>query len=78
MSNHDNKSVSYAVLPTPLFVPRVGQIKGTLTNYHDGLNKGYRMTICEPFLSVETKDEVGKNVNILIPLSSLTHLVVGE
>lgn len=78
MSKHDGKSVKFAVLHQPIFAPGYGQLPANLSGsgVNSGIDKAVKMTIQEPYVLIEAKDQVGKPVEILVPLSGFTHLVL--
>jgi len=70
--------VTYAALHFPIFVPQVGQFGPTLTTTGSGAAKGIKMTLEGNFVTLEVQDKNGKPNEILVPLTSFTHMVVAK
>lgn len=75
MSEVDGKQLSYAALTGPIFVNGVGTFGPSLSTSATG-TKVTKMTIREPWVLVEVKNDVNKTVVIPIPCSSFTHTVL--
>lgn len=69
MENQE-RSIQYAMLHAPLFVPGLGQFGPTLDTKDQTKNKVSSMTLKGTFLSV-----MSKGVEVLLPLTSVSHMV---
>lgn len=78
MSDFNGKKVLYGALPGPIFIPNYGQLRQELSSTGDGLHKSLDMTVCEPWVTLELKDKVGKAFTVLIPMTSFTHMVIAR
>jgi hypothetical protein len=76
MSKANGKEVSYGALHGPIFVPGLGQIGPTLSSASSGSLKAVKMTVDEPFVMLEVADKMGKTVELPVPISQFTHMVV--
>jgi hypothetical protein len=71
--NQEGVRVNYACLHAPIFIPGAGQYGPTLTADATGKTKDLKMVLYDTVLSVETK-----GVNVLVPLSMVTHVVLAK
>ena len=78
MSKLEGKELSYGVLAATVFVPGVGNFGPTLTNQDSATHKAVKMVVDEPFVTLSTKDKVGKEVSIAVPITYFTHMVVAK
>lgn len=67
------KEVTYACLHAPIFIPGAGEYGRTLTNGLTGKARDLKMELTENglFLKISTK-----GVQVLVPMTMVTHLVV--
>lgn len=74
----NGKSLTYAVLPGPIFANGTGHFGPTLDTTSTG-TKVLKMTIDEPWLLVEVKGtQSGKSVTVPIPITSLSHSILAK
>ncbi len=62
------------------FYPGVGEIKKELSAVDNGLNRGIKMTIDEPWIILEVPDKANKNrVHVVpVPISNFKHVVLAK
>lgn len=75
MSEINGKRLRYGAVTGPLFVEGIGQFGPSLSTTATG-SKVTKMTVDEPWVIVEMKDQVGKTVTVPVPLTSFTHTVL--
>jgi hypothetical protein len=75
-SKINGKELSYAVLHNPIFIPDAGQFGPTLSKTTNGMFKGVKMTIEEPWVILEIQNKLGQLVTVPVPLEMFTHTVL--
>lgn len=78
MSDINGKSVTYAKLHAPIFIPKVGNLKDTLEPGSNHDTKTLKLEVQEPWILAEFKDEVGKKVSVALPTTSFSHVVLAK
>lgn len=79
MSSIQGKEVVYAVMHGPIHTPQAGHLKQVLKNTSDPENRAVKMKISGDFVVVTaTNPATKKSVEILVPLTGFTHLVLAD
>jgi hypothetical protein len=77
MSKLNGKSVTDATMHDSLFVNGIGEIKKELSSVSNGLSRGVKMTIDEPFLSLEIfSPKSNRTYQVAVPLTNFKRLVI--
>lgn len=76
-SSINGKELKYGALRGPIFAEGIGQISQTLNPVAVG-SKVIKMTVEEPWILVEMKDNVGKLTILAIPIAAFTHTVLAK
>jgi hypothetical protein len=77
MSKHDSKEVSYAVMHTVEHTPNTGQFGPTLTAKGDSRTPSIKMSLAEPWVSLEVPSKTGKGtITVLVPITNFKTLVL--
>lgn len=78
MSELNGKQLAYAALHQDIFVLGVGNVNKTLSAVDNGLHKGVKMTIDNPFIVCEMRTQGNKKKTVLLPISSFAVMVLAD
>lgn len=77
MSKHDSKEVSYAVMHTVEHTPNTGQFGPTLTANGGAKFPSIKMTLAEPWVSLEVPSKTGKGtITVLVPITNFKTVIL--
>lgn len=78
MSKLNGKELAYGVLHGTVHTPQSGQIGPVLSATPGPITKAVKMTVDEPFVTVEVPNKTGKATVINVPIVNFSHMVVKE
>lgn len=75
MSKHDSKELDYAVMYEAIHTPETGSVGPTFQRDASTIRKGTRMTICEPWVTIEVPHakDPKRVYKLLVPTSSFKY-----